>query len=232
MLYAPLMPDFTCRDCGSSFSLPQHILDRYPGWTPRQCRSCRDGGAAAARPGAGKPARSAPSRRSGGSKRSGSGVDALHTTEEVLAKYTAGPDSGVFTDGGAVGNPGPGGWGAVYVVKGEIVAEASGHDPDTTNNRMELTALLEAVQLVPEGTAAQVYADSKYAVQTITEWAAGWERRGWKRKGGPVKNLDLVRPVYYAFRNRPELDLQWIAAHQGYRWNEYADALANAWRLG
>jgi ribonuclease HI len=158
-------------------------------------------------------------------------VNAVATTAEVLDRYTAGPESGVFTDGGAVGNPGPGGWGAVYVVDGEIVAEASGHDPDTTNNRMELTALLEAVKLVPGGTKAIVYADSRYAVQTITEWAAGWEQRGWKRKGGAVKNLDLVRPVFYAFRKRPELSLEWIAAHQGYRWNEYADALANQWRL-
>jgi ribonuclease HI len=158
-------------------------------------------------------------------------VAALLTTEEVLAKYTDGPSSGAFTDGGAVGNPGPGGWGAVYVVDGIEVAEASGHDPDTTNNRMELMALIEAAKLIPEGTATTVYADSKYAVQTITEWAPGWERRGWKRKGGEVKNLDLVRPALYAFRNRPELKLEWIAAHQGYLWNEYADALANQWRL-
>ena len=158
-------------------------------------------------------------------------MSALLTTDEVLAKYTEGPASGVFTDGGAVGNPGPGGWGAVYVIDGEVVAEASGHAPDTTNNRMELTALLEAAKLVPEGVPAKVYADSKYAVQTITEWASGWERRGWKRKGGEVKNLDLVRPVFSVFRNRPELRLEWIAAHQGYLWNEYADALANKWRL-
>lgn len=219
------MPEFTCVDCGSTFTLPNAVLDRYPGWTPRQCRACRDSGT----PGGSASAR--PARRSGGAKRSGSGVGALLTTEEVLARYHDGPDSGVFTDGGAVGNPGPGGWGAVYVVDGTVVGERSGHAPDTTNNRMELTALLEAVKLVPEGTPARIYADSKYAVQTVNEWAAGWERKGWKRKGGEVKNLDLVRPVFYAFRNRPELTLEWIAAHQGYRWNEYADALANRWRL-
>ena len=77
-----------------------------------------------------------------------------------------------------------------------------------------------------------VYTDSRLAVQTITEWAAGWERRGWKRKTGPVENLDLVQEAYRIYRSRPELELQWIAAHSGARWNEYADALAGAWRLG
>lgn len=155
----------------------------------------------------------------------------MYTTDEVLEKFTAGPRSGVFTDGGSVPNPGPGGWGAVYVADGEIVAESFGHDPDTTNNRMELTALIAAVELIPEGTPATVYADSKLSISTITEWASGWERRGWKRKSGPVENLDLVKPAYYAFRRRPELQLEWIAAHSGYRWNEYADALANRWRM-
>ena len=118
------------------------------------------------------------------------------------------PQTGVFTDGGCVPNPGPGGWGAVYVVDGEIVAERHGHDPDTTNNRMELTALIEGSRLVPEGTAVTVYSDSNLAVRTINEWAAGWEARGWKRKTGPVENVDLVRQAYAAYRKRPELDLQ------------------------
>jgi ribonuclease HI len=149
----------------------------------------------------------------------------------VLEKFTAGPSTGIFTDGGSVPNPGPGGWGAVYVSEGEIIAQAHGHDPDTTNNRMELTAVIEATKLVPEGTPVTVYADSRLAINTVAEWAAGWEKRGWKRKSGPVENLDLVKPAYYAFRRRPELRLEWIAAHSGYRWNEYADALANRWRM-
>lgn len=153
------------------------------------------------------------------------------TTDEVLAEFSDGPEDGVFTDGSAVPNPGPGGWGAVYVKGGEIVAEASGHDPDTTNNRMELTAALRAAEMVPEGTAATIYTDSRLVEQTINEWAAGWERRGWRRKTGPVENLDLVEPLYELFKRRPELKLEWIAAHSGYRWNEYADALASRWRL-
>lgn len=127
-------------------------------------------------------------------------------------------------------NPGPGGWGAVYVVDNNVVAEASGFGGETTNNRMELKALIEAVNLVPEGTPVTVFSDSNLAVRTINEWAAGWERRGWKRKSGPVENLDLVQEAYTAFKKRPELDLVWIKAHVGFTWNEYADELANKGR--
>jgi ribonuclease HI len=195
------MPVFKCRDCGADFSLPQSVLDRYPGWTPRQCRACRAGqgpGSNLARP--------------------------------VYKMSGDGPATGVFTDGSSVPNPGPGGWGVVYVVDNEIIDERYGHDPDTTNNRMELTALLAALDMVPEGTAITVYTDSNLAMRTITEWAAGWEKRGWKRKSGPVENLDLVKPVFAGFRARPELKLEWIKAHAGYRWNEYADQLAARWR--
>ena len=108
-----------------------------------------------------------------------------------------------------------------------MLAEASGSDPDTTNNRMELLALINAVDLVPDGTEVTVFSDSNLAVRTITEWAAGWERNGWKRKSGPVENLDLVRRAYAAYRARPELKLTWIKAHVGFTWNEYADELAN-----
>jgi ribonuclease HI len=152
------------------------------------------------------------------------------TPAEVLGRFSAGPDSGVFTDGGAVPNPGPGGWGAVYVVAGEVFAERHGSDPDTTNNRMELTALIEGAALVPVGTPATVYSDSRLSVRTITEWAAGWKKRGWKRKSGPVENLDLVKAAYSTYQARPDLKLEWIAGHAGLRWNEYADSLANEWR--
>jgi ribonuclease HI len=135
----------------------------------------------------------------------------------------------VFTDGAASPNPGPGGWGAVYVVDGEVVDQAHGAEPHTTNNRMELTALLHGIELVPVGIPARVHTDSNLAVRTVNEWAAGWERRGWKRKTGPVENLDLVRPLYELVRSRPEIELVWIKAHAGNRWNEYADSLATAY---
>lgn len=211
------MPEFTCTECGTTFTLPQHVLDRYPGWTPRTCRSCRD--RAAGKSGA-----------RGGSKRAAAGAGDLLTLDEVLARYTAGPKTGVFTDGSSVPNPGPGGWGAVYVVDDEVVARDHGYDPDTTNNRMELTALIAGAALVPEGTPAVLYTDSRLAAQTINEWAPGWERRGWKRKTGPISNLELVQRLHAIMRSRPELQIEWVPAHSGYRWNEYADALSTAWR--
>ncbi len=215
------MATFTCQDCNKEFSMPRSVLDRYPGWTPRQCMDCRDRDRGIAKR----------SSRSAKKKKRTRTSDVILTTDEVLAEFSDGPRDGVFTDGGAVPNPGPGGWGAVYVRDGKVVAEASGHDPDTTNNRMELTAALQATEMVPEGVGVTIYTDSRLVVQTINEWAAGWERRGWKRKTGPVENLDLVEPLYRVCRARPELKLEWIAAHSGYLWNEYADALASRWRL-
>jgi ribonuclease HI len=138
------------------------------------------------------------------------------------------PDDGIFTDGSAIPNPGPGGWAAVRVRDGEIVDEISGGAADTTNNRMELTAIHQALTLVPVGEPVTIYTDSNLAVRTLNEWAQGWERRGWTRKTGPVENLDIVRPLYEALRQRPEVQIRWIKAHVGHRWNERADQLANA----
>jgi ribonuclease HI len=144
---------------------------------------------------------------------------------------TTDPSTGVFTDGSSSPNPGPGGWGAVYVRDNEVIEEAYGYGGDTTNNRMELLALIRATDLIPVGTPETVYSDSKLAVQTINEWAIGWEKRGWKRKSGPVENLDLVKEAFAAYQRRPELELVWIRAHVGFRWNEYADELANRGRI-
>ncbi len=142
------------------------------------------------------------------------------------------PDDGVFTDGSATPNPGRGGWAAVYVIAGTVVASCSGADPATTNNRMELTALLRGIELVPVGTPATLHSDSQLAVRTVNEWAPAWEARGWRRARGPVENLDLVRPLVEALRGRPELEVAWIRAHVGHRWNEYADQLASRASLG
>jgi ribonuclease HI len=204
------MPEFTCAGCGTGFRVADGTLARYPGWTPRRCRACRDG------------------RRAGGG--AARVIEENLTVAEVLAKYHGGPRDGVFTDGSAEPNPGPGGWGAVYVVDGEVVAQAHGHEPDTTNNRMELTALIAGFDLVPHGTPATVYSDSMLCVKTITEWAPAWEARGWRRKGGQIANLDLVQQLYARAKARPELELVWIRAHDGSRWNEYADALSTAYR--
>ncbi|MEN8239214.1 MAG: ribonuclease H [Actinomycetota bacterium] len=195
------MPHFTCTRCGAGFTLSQSVIDRYPGWTPKLCMSCKDSQGGAARK---------------------TKANAVPATD---------PTTGVFTDGSAVPNPGEGGWGAVFVIDGEVVAQNSGYGGQTTNNRMELTALIHAADLVPVGTTAQVYSDSNLAVRTINEWAAGWEKRGWRRKSGPVENVDLVKVAYEKYKARPELSLVWIKAHVGFTWNEYADELANRARV-
>ena len=125
------------------------------------------------------------------------------TTREVLARYSVGPSTGVFTDGSCSGNPGPGGWGAVRVRDGEILDQRHGFEPGTTNNRMELTAMIAGLELLDPGEEVDVYSDSRLVVQTLTEWAAGWERRGWRRSTGPVKNLDLVRRAWALAQSRP-----------------------------
>ena len=218
------MPKFQCQECGVGFDVPQAALDKFPGWTPRYCREH-------------SPTKKKRTSKSGsGKKRSGTARGRSATREEnltraqVLAKYTDGPRSGVFTDGASHPNPGPGGWGLVWVEEGEIRAERHGHDDDTTNNRMELTALFHAFELLPEDAQVTVYTDSRLCVDTLTKWAPGWERNGWKRKGDPLKNLDLIKPLLRLVRSHPGCKLEWIAAHSGYRWNEYADSLASAWR--
>ena len=153
----------------------------------------------------------------------------LLTPEEVLQRYHGGPKTGVFTDGSCEGNPGPGGWGVVWVEGDAVVEEKSGVDSATTNNRMELSALIAAYQMLPEDSRVTVYSDSQLCVNTVNEWAAGWEKRGWRRKSGPIANLELVKTVYALAKKHPSVTLQWIKAHDGSRWNEYADALASAY---
>ena len=147
--------------------------------------------------------------------------------EAILDRYTTGPRTGVFTDGSCDPNPGRGGWGFVWVEEDEIIQSDQGKDPDTTNNRMELKALIEAYKVLPEDGAFTVYSDSQLCVKTINEWAMGWEKRGWKRKTGSIKNLELVQELYALAGRHPHVELRWIKAHDGSRWNEYVDALAS-----
>lgn len=148
----------------------------------------------------------------------------------IRRKYREGPDTGVFTDGGCVPNPGPGGWGYVHVEGGEILHQAHGHSPDTTNNRMELTALIEAFKVLPLDAELTVYSDSNLCVQTLNDWAPGWAARGWKRKTGPISNLELVKELYSLKCAHRGVKVEWLKAHNGWLWNEYADALSNAWQ--
>jgi len=173
-----------------------------------------------------RPTRPASGR---GGRRTPAARPVSRTISDVLARFTEGPQSGVFTDGSCSGNPGPGGWGAVYVRDGEIIEQRNGADPDTTNNRMELTAMIEGLALLEATDAVDVYSDSRLIVDTITKWAAGWAQRGWRRSTGPVSNLDLVQEAYRLAQQRPHARIQWIRAHDGSLWNEYADALATAY---
>lgn len=130
-----------------------------------------------------------------------------------------------FTDGACAGNPGPGGWG-VLIIDGENRTEIFGGESATTNNRMELTAAIEALK----STAGPIrlYTDSQYVKNGITEWIKGWKRNGWKtadRK--PVKNQDLWVTLDRATSNRT-VEWRWVKGHNGHVENERADALARA----
>jgi ribonuclease HI len=209
------MPSFSCQVCGSSFDVTSAALEKYPGWQPKYCRKH-------------SPKKGAAKKRFGGGGRAGAKEENL-TRAEVLAKYTDGPASGLFTDGSSVPNPGPGGWGVVWVQDGEVREERHGQAPDTTNNRMELAALIEAYRLLPEDATETVHTDSRLCVDTLTKWAPNWERKGWTKKGGAIKNLELVQELLALYRAHPSCTIKWIAAHAGNRWNEYADSLATAW---
>ena len=207
-----------CAKCGSTFVLGSRFQEQYPGWSPKLCSKCFS-----AESGSMKGLNQ---RRASG----GRGIEVNLTTAEILQRFTDGPDSGIFTDGACTGNPGPGGWGTVRVRAGEVVAERHGSDPNTTNNRMELRALIEGLRLIDPEERIAVYSDSMLVVNTLMKWAAGWQKRGWRRKSGEVKNLELVKEAFALLQARPHVTIEWIRAHDGSRWNEYADSLATAFR--
>ena len=223
---------FTCKSCGDEFSLKTEVLARYPGWTPTVCLKCRDKSRApsAKRSSSGAKGRPAKKRPRRSFRGKGAGKEENLPLAAVLEKYTDGPFDGVFTDGACTGNPGPGGWGVVWVRDNEVVAQDYGHAERTTNNRMELQALIAAYRMLPDDASVTIWSDSNLCVKTLNEWAAGWEKRGWRRKTGPVENLDLVKEAYSLSRDRSDITLRWIKAHNGSRWNEYADALATAFQ--
>lgn len=140
-----------------------------------------------------------------------------------------GPQSGIFTDGGCEPNPGPGGWGVVAVHDARVQWSLYAREREsTTNNRMELSAIIAALERLPTASEETIYSDSKLCVQTLNDWAPKWEANGWKRAGGePVKNLDLVQLAYGLRRARPKVRIEWLKAHAGSTWNEYADTLAS-----
>ncbi len=131
----------------------------------------------------------------------------------------------VHTDGACLGNPGPGGWGALLRWR-EIEREVAGGEPDTTNNRMELMAAIGALEALREPCDVILTTDSQYVRQGITQWMANWVRRGWKTSGGdPVKNRDLWERLHAA-AGRHTVDWRWVKGHSGHPDNERVDVLA------
>ncbi len=133
----------------------------------------------------------------------------------------------VYTDGSCSGNPGPGGWGAVIEAP-TGVREISGGVPNTTNNRMELMAAIQALEVIEPGAPVQIVTDSRYVMDGITSWMAGWRRRNWRTAAGkPVKNQDLWQRLDRAVA-RHDVQWQWVRGHTQDPGNERADALARA----
>ena len=132
----------------------------------------------------------------------------------------------IFTDGACRGNPGPGGWGVVLRYNG-TEKELCGSEADTTNNRMELTAAIKALEALTRPCKVQLTTDSVYVKSGITEWMHGWKKKNWKTAGKkPVKNIDLWQQLDQATQQH-DIEWRWVKGHSGHRENDRADALAN-----
>jgi ribonuclease HI len=132
----------------------------------------------------------------------------------------------IYTDGACKGNPGPGGWGA-WMRWGEHEKELWGGEPQTTNNRMELTAVIQALSLLKRRCTVAIYTDSEYVRNGITSWIHGWKRRGWRTADNkPVKNVELWQQLD-SLVVQHDVAWHWVKGHAGDPGNERADALAN-----
>jgi len=132
----------------------------------------------------------------------------------------------IYTDGACRGNPGPGGWGAVLRYNG-VEKDLHGGEPDTTNNRMELTAAIRALEALTEPCQVDIYTDSTYVKDGITRWLDGWRARDWRTANKkPVKNQDLWKRLV-AEVEQHDVGWHWVKGHSGHPENERADDLAN-----
>ncbi len=137
----------------------------------------------------------------------------------------------IFTDGACKGNPGPGGWGVVLRM-GHHEKDISGHDPATTNNRMELTAVIRALGALNQACEVHLHTDSRYVIDGITKWIFGWQKNGWKNsQKKPVLNADLWQELIAAVRPH-KIQWIWVKGHDGHPENERADKLASDAALG
>lgn len=133
----------------------------------------------------------------------------------------------IYTDGACSGNPGPGGWGALLLY-GKKERELYGHDDETTNNRMEMKAVIEALKTLKEPCKVLIVTDSQYVLKGMTEWVRGWQLRGWKNaEKKPVKNVDLWLELIAAAKSH-SIEWKWVKGHSGDANNERVDALAVA----
>lgn len=133
----------------------------------------------------------------------------------------------IYTDGGCSGNPGPGGWGYCILCDGALIASSSGGEKLTTNNKMELTAVIEALKFaISNGISSlEICTDSQYVKNGITEWIANWKKKNWKTSSGdPVKNRQYWEELDQLCRC-VEIRWVWVKGHAGLEWNEYCDDL-------
>jgi ribonuclease HI len=132
----------------------------------------------------------------------------------------------IYSDGACKGNPGAGGWGALLVTNGHR-KEICGGEANTTNNRMEMTAVIRALESLKRPSTVEVHTDSQYVQKGISEWMTGWKRRNWRTADGkPVKNQDLWLQLD-ALSQLHRIEWKWVRGHNGHPENERADALAN-----
>ena len=163
---------------------------------------------------------------SAGSRPASAAAVATRSTRGATTSAAAASSLKIYADGACKGNPGPGGWGAL-LIGSDGEQEICGGEAQTTNNRMELTAVIEALAVAPEGSTIALYTDSRYVQQGMSEWIHGWKRKGWRTADGkPVKNVDLWQKLD-ASAARHHVSWHWVRGHVGDVGNERADALAN-----
>ena len=129
----------------------------------------------------------------------------------------------IYCDGSCLGNPGPGGWAAVFIKDNTVVKKIFGYEGDSTNNRMELTAAIKSLELVKGDSEISIFTDSTYLKQGITEWIKSWKLNNWKN--GKIKNVEFWEKLD-ALNSKLNVSWYWVKAHNGDQYNEMADMLA------
>lgn len=136
----------------------------------------------------------------------------------------------LWTDGSANPNPGPGGFAVIEDLKGDARPVALGSEPNSTNIRMEGLAMIAAIEYAGE-EGCEIHSDSEFWINVLTKWVQSWERNGWKKSSGPIKNLEIVQKLYTLYKKYP-VKLVWVRGHVGTKLNEMADEWANRARMG